>query len=520
MTIQPRIEAALDDHRSGRLAEAIAGYRDVLATERDNATAEAMLGVALAQSGVPKEGLPRLRRAAALAPDDAALHENLGACLEQAGMRAAAGLSFVRSAAIAIAAGSALAAAAAARVDARSPEALRYLRRATALSPAEAKWWAAAGEAALKLRFPDAAVACFRRALDLGSDRAHVLDRLAEALLRLGQVEQAAKTYEELMAPVRASRWYRPALAERAGPASGSDSFRVTSAPKLRHDILQFEYLMEQGLLPASFADTVERYRALLARSDGRATDGPCFFMTEAERRTIEDTYNRVVHLHRPKLFGQEVLNQAVDWTAAERRYVESGAGILVIDDLLSLDALGELRRLCLESTIWFDDRHLGGYLGAMLRDGFSDPVLLRIASELARRMPAIFRAHPLVQMWAYKYDSRLEGTALHADSAAINVNFWITPDEANLNEGRGGLVVFDQRAPAEWEFVKYNNDQPAIRQFLAESGAKSVLVPYRCNRAVIFHSDLFHRTDDLTFKDDYVSRRINVTMLFGGRGE
>ena len=518
--MQLRLEVALDDHRSGRLAEAIAGYRDVLATERENATAEAMLGVALAQTGAPKEGLSRLRRAAAMVPEDPGLHENLGACLEQASMRDAAGLAFLRSAALAIGSGSALAAAAAARLDAKAPDTLRLLRRATAVTPAEAKWWAAAGEAALKLRLPDVAVSCFRRALSLGFERAHVLDRLAESLLRIGEVEQAAAAYEALMAPVRASRWYRPELSAGAGPATGSDSFRVTSAPKLRHDILQFEYLLEQGLLPPSFAGIVDRYRALLARSDGRATDGPCFFMTETERRTIEDTYNRLVHLYRPKPFGPEAVNEAVDWRAAEQRYSGSEAGILVIDDLLSAEALADLRRLCLESTIWFDDRHLGGYLGAMLRDGFSATLLLRIADELKRRMPEIFRDLPLAQMWAYKYDSRLEGTALHADSAAINVNFWITPDEANLSEGRGGLVVFDRRAPAEWEFVKYNNDQPAIRRFLKESGARSVVVPYRCNRAVIFHSDLFHRTDDLTFKDDYASRRINVTMLFGGRGE
>lgn len=250
MTLQARLEAALDDHRSGRLAEAIAGYRHVLASERDNATAEAMLGVALAQAGVPKEGLPRLRRAAALVPDDAGLHENLGACLDQAGKRASAGLSYLRSSALAIAAGSALAAAAAARIDGGSPDALRLFRRAMALSPAEAKWWEALGEAALKRHLPDLAVICFRRALDLGAVRSHVLDRLAEALLRIGAVEQAAAAYELLMVPARTSRWYRPELAESGGVASGSDSFRVTSAPKLRHDILQFEYLMERGFLP------------------------------------------------------------------------------------------------------------------------------------------------------------------------------------------------------------------------------------------------------------------------------
>jgi hypothetical protein len=29
----------------------------------------------------------------------------------------------------------------------------------------------------------------------------------------------------------------------------------------------------------------------------------------------------------------------------------------------------------------------------------------------------------------------------------------------------------------------------------------------------------LFHETDDITFRDDYVSRRINITLLYGYRG-
>lgn len=515
------LEIAVDAHRAGRLGEAIAGYRDVLSRESDNATAEAMLGVALAQSGVPGEGLKRLIRAAALAPDDAGLFENLGSCLDQMGSRIAAGFTYLRSAALASGTGSALAAAGACFIVMKAlPGALRCFRRGLAISPAEAKWWAVAGEGMLDVGRPEAAIACFRRALGLGFDLPHIVNRLTDALIRVDRVEQAADLLEQMMAPIRASRWYRPELAGGAGPAIGSDSFLVTSEPKLRHDILQFEYLIERGLLPSSFADTVERYRVLQGQSAGRATGGPCFFMTDAERTSIADTYNRVVHLYRSKPVGLDVLGSAVDWAAAERRYAGSGAGILVVDDLLSSEALIELRRVCLESTIWFDDRHLGGYLGAMLRDGFCDPLLLKVSRELARRMPTVFRGLPLQQMWAYKYDSRLEGTALHADAAAINVNFWITPDEANLAEGRAGLVVFDQRAPTEWEFEKYNNDQPAIRQFLADSGARSTAVPYRCNRAVIFHSDLFHRTDDFAFRDDYASRRINITMLFGGRGE
>ncbi len=42
--------------------------------------------------------------------------------------------------------------------------------------------------------------------------------------------------------------------------------------------------------------------------------------------------------------------------------------------------------------------------------------------------------------------------------------------------------------------------------------------IPYRANRAVVFNSDLFHETDQFTFKDEHESRRINITLLYGHR--
>jgi hypothetical protein len=44
------------------------------------------------------------------------------------------------------------------------------------------------------------------------------------------------------------------------------------------------------------------------------------------------------------------------------------------------------------------------------------------------------------------------------------------------------------------------------------------VRVPYRANRAVIFDSDLFHATDRPLFREGYLNRRVNVTLLYGGR--
>ena len=132
--------------------------------------------------------------------------------------------------------------------------------------------------------------------------------------------------------------------------------------------------------------------------------------------------------------------------------------------------------------------------------------------------MPELLADSPLRSYWAYKYDSQLKGIGTHADSAAINVNFWVTPDRCNLDPAHGGLVVFRAEAPKTWDFEKYNNDRAAIRRFLEEHDSGSIRVSYRCNRALVFNSDLSHETDRFVFTDTYDCRRINITMLFGKR--
>jgi len=78
--------------------------------------------------------------------------------------------------------------------------------------------------------------------------------------------------------------------------------------------------------------------------------------------------------------------------------------------------------------------------------------------------------------------------------------------------------VIWDVAAPLDWALDKFNNDNGAIRDFLARNGSRPIRVPYRANRAVIFDSDLFHQTDTIRFKDGYRNRRINVPQLFGLR--
>jgi hypothetical protein len=72
--------------------------------------------------------------------------------------------------------------------------------------------------------------------------------------------------------------------------------------------------------------------------------------------------------------------------------------------------------------------------------------------------------------------------------------------------------------APLDWDLAKYNNGTAAACNFLAQAGARSITVPHRANRVLIFDSNLFHETDRIAFKEGYLNRRINITMLYGRR--
>jgi len=168
---------------------------------------------------------------------------------------------------------------------------------------------------------------------------------------------------------------------------------------------------------------------------------------------------------------------------------------------------------------VWLTNRYDHGRLGAFFRDGFSCPLLAQIAEELRAALPRVIgRRHPLRQIWGFKYANTQPCLGSHADFAAVNVNFWITPDAANLDPGGGGLHLYDVAAPRDWTFDMYNRGGDRIRELLQSLGATPRHIPYRYNRAVIFDSDLFHATPALRFREGYENRRVNVTFLYGDR--
>ena len=77
---------------------------------------------------------------------------------------------------------------------------------------------------------------------------------------------------------------------------------------------------------------------------------------------------------------------------------------------------------------------------------------------------------------------------------------------------------MYPQNAPQDWGFAKYNHDPATILRYLESTGGEPLRVPYRANRALIFDSDLFHATDRPHFREGYLNRRVNITLLYGLR--
>ncbi len=280
--------------------------------------------------------------------------------------------------------------------------------------------------------------------------------------------------------------------------------------PRLRHDLEQLELLASRGKLPAGarHALTVMK-RHHLQNVNPHAKLAPTGTEGEELRTALAEYHYCPDPAYAGTALGEN------DYSATEDSYLRSSPRLVVIDNFLSAAALASLREYCEEATVWkssFDN----GYVGTVLGSGFCPRVLLAIADEMKLMMPRVIGDAPLTQAWAFKYDQRLQGINMHADFAKVNVNFWITADDACIDKTTGGMMIYDVPAPADWTFEDYNGKSGKMAAFLTENNAKSQRIPYRENRCVLFDSTLFHTTDEINFKPGYCNRRINVTLLFG----
>ena len=537
--INPRFTAAHANlgvvlREQGRIEEAIDAFRRALALQPNYAQAHANLGACYHLAGKFDDAASALRVATLLAPDYAVAHADLGRVMLALG-RPADAVDACRNAInlgietseIYLNIGVAL------QDLGQQDEAINAYQRAIDLDPSNADAYSNFGVVLLEQSDPAKAITVFKKAISLDPMHPHAFANLSIALHEQGDDVQAAEYFQKAItrnpndadvysnfAMVRIHQQrFDEALALLTKAAAFNQNHRIPlnqdlKVPRYRikHDQEQITLLRQRNLLAPEFYDYAACLDAL--RNGGPAQADSIALDAELASR-LAPSYNRLVHIPDSGPIAGPLLNPALDTAQLERAYLDSRPEVVTVDDFLSQPTLQAIRTFCLEATVWKKE-YPNGYLGATLKDGFASALILQISEELRTRFPAIFGGHLLEQAWAFKYDSTMKGINVHADFAAVNVNFWITRNAACLDPERGGLVIWDTAAPKDWSFQTYNGDEPQIRKFLSRSGAKSIRVPYRENRCVIFNSTLFHETDRFEFNDAYEDRRINVTFLYG----
>ncbi len=415
----------------------------------------------------------------------------------------------------------------------RPAEAERVYREVLAIAPGDSAVTHNLGVAvAAQGRHRDA-IGCFEDALKADPGYASAHYNRAVALITLGEPQEAIKAFGRVAAlepqhyeAHRALGFLWLAQGERGRALDhlartyelrrGDDrttialrSLTTTTRHKLEHDAEQFSHLSQRTRDRLRFDLLARNYRAVAQELPGGVTT-----LSATQIEALGDDYNAPIHLRAAPEAVAGAVNERPDRAALTAQFDTEGA--IAVDDLLAPATLEQLQRFLLESTIWHDFSHIDGFVASYLEDGLACPLLLQIADELRHALPGILGPHPLVQAWAFKGLRPQSAVDIHADDAAVSVNFWVTPTDACRNPERSGLIVCRPAPPDDWEIKDYGADQQRIVTFLEQNAADSLVVPYRQNRAVLFRSRLFHHSDRPEFRTGYENHRINLTLLYG----
>ena len=167
VTIQQALDLGVQHHQAGRLAEAEAIYRHILAVDPKQADALQLLGVIAHQVGRNDVAVDLFRQAISSRPDFPDAHGNLGSALRQMG---------------------------------QVNEAIAAYRQTIALQPGYAEAYSNLADALYELgRFDDAIAAC-RTAISLKPGHAAAHNNLGNALKDKGHLDEAIAAYRQAIA--------------------------------------------------------------------------------------------------------------------------------------------------------------------------------------------------------------------------------------------------------------------------------------------------------------------------------
>ena len=295
--IARQFAAALDHHQAGRLAEAERLYRQVCAADPNHAGSFHRLGVVAHQLGRP-DAVELLKRAVALKPDVAEMHNDLGNVLGAQGKFVQAVACFERAAALkpdfadahynrGLALGNL----------GRFGEAAGSFQRVLALNPQSALAHVHLGHALRAQGERDDAVVHYRHAAALMPDSAGAHNNLANALMELGRTEAAIAHFDRALAlaPDFAPAHYNRGIALRGQSRFADAAASFERAAAIKPDFLQAKLAACVARLPILYVDEPE----IAAR---RADYAACLhaLRDEVERSAAPGDLADAVGAHQP----------------------------------------------------------------------------------------------------------------------------------------------------------------------------------------------------------------------------
>ena len=224
VTIEQAFQTALGHHRAGRLAEAEAVYRQILAVQPHHADALHLLGVIAQQVGHPDAAIELIAKAIAAVPDYSDAHNSLGNALKDKGRLDEAVAAYYRAIALRpdyaeayYNLGGAL------HCHGRLEEAVAAYRQAIIVRPDYPEAYYNLGGVMQEMGLADAAVAAYRHAIAIRPGYVEAHGNLGNALKSAGRVDEAIAAYEQAVAvsPGFGEAHYNLALALLLGGVFG-----------------------------------------------------------------------------------------------------------------------------------------------------------------------------------------------------------------------------------------------------------------------------------------------------------
>ncbi|MED5430445.1 MAG: hypothetical protein VX864_03530 [Pseudomonadota bacterium] len=349
-------------------------------------------------------------------------------------------------------------------------------------------------------------IECFKQSLSININSPETCIKLALSLLWIGEIEEANKYFKKSNSITNTEKNFLKKDLEKLDNKKAIESI-------IKHEFEQLTYIDgdPDGIRNTKFSSD---YYNFLEQEYAKIKKGN--FKVEGLNDKIKSKLLKQLYNKPPKIVQENFINIDNDILKIESDYKNATPEIVVVDNFLNKEALHELYKFCLSANI-FKYPYANGYMGAFLEKGLSNTFILQLAHNLKNTFTQTFHNLHLTEAWIYKYDSEQDGINVHADDAKVNVNFWITPEVSNLDADTGGLIIWDKFPQENWNFEDYNyiKNSTNIEKMLNDNNAKQIKIPYKENRAVIFNSKLFHATDKYRFKNNFVDRRLNVTLLY-----